>query len=379
MFSDKIEQSKSCQKENDSLTQQDHEFRDIEVLLNEGKYDKTEEMLLLLAGRNQKRSVYYIKLGHLMYKLKQFLKATNYYKLSLEDASQDELPEIQFSLGQVYFHSDLIVESLGFFTVLYETNPSYKFINIAYLRMSLIFKKLKDYNNALFYATKIIKESSVSKQFLAEAICVAGNCFELQGKAKKSLGFYKNALKIHSNFRTVTCVAWGYLNENPNLTIKICQKYLTKTIPDYEINDINFLYSLAYYRIKNYRKACQKLEIIVRSNPNIRIYNEYLGIIYFAMNEHLKALEIFQKIHEEIPLDCDNLNNMALVYKSLGSLGDCLHILNSLVMFNTFSNPGEFIERFKKKENLNMKEPLVDILAFPLNQNCCKDENPMTS
>ncbi|OMJ87844.1 hypothetical protein SteCoe_10325 [Stentor coeruleus] len=377
MFSGKIEQQKSSGQDNDSLTQQEEEFRDVEVFLNEGKYDIVEEMLLSLAEKNQKRSVYYIKLGHLMYKLKQFSKAVNYYKLSLEDASQDELPEIQFSLGQVYFHSDLIIESLGFFTALYEAYPNFKYINLAYLRMSLIFRKLKDYNSALFYVTKIIKESSVSKQFLAEAICVAGNCFELQGNIRKSLGFYKNALKVYSNFRTVTCVAWGFLNENPNLTIKICQKYLKKDIPEHESNDINFLYSIACYRIKKYQEACQRLELIVRDTPNIKLYNEYLGIVYLAMNEYLKALQMFQKIHEKNPLNCDNLNNMALAYKNLGSLSDCLHILNSVVLFNSSGNPEEFIEDFKNKGILNIKEPLVDILTFPLNQNGYNDKNIM--
>lgn len=377
MISGNIEQSKTGRRDKDGLTQQEQEFRDFELFLNEGKHDSAEKMLLSLAEKNQKRSVYYIKLGHLMYKLKQYSKAADYYKISLEDASQDELPEIQFSLGQVYFHSDLIIESLGFFTALNEACPSFKFINIAYLRMSLIFKKLKDYNSALFYVTKIIKESSVPKQFLAEAICVAGSCFELQGNTRKSLGFYKNALKVYPNFRTVTCAAWGYLNENPSLTIKICQKYLANAIPDYESNDINFLYSLACYRKKNYQEACQKLESIVSNAPSIKLYNEYLGIVYFAMNEHLKALQMFQKVHEKIPLNCDNLNNMALAYKNLGSLSDCLHILNSVILFDSCSNPEEFIENIKKKGTFNIKEPTVDILAFPLNQNSYNEDNAM--
>ena len=235
-------------------------------LLALGDFEKGEEILNSLCSKYTENVEFPLKLGHLMYRLRKYAKAEYYYKIALEKNNQSFTSEIYFGLGQSYYHSERYSDSHLAFTFLVDNDPEFKMVEIAYFKLASIMKILKDYNKAVEYLLKCLKTKTKNKNIIVETLCQLGSVYEMQGKSRISFNFYIQASETIKNFRTVCCLAWGYLNVKPSTSDAICHKYLMKFRPQHESSDIYFLKALAQMKLKNLSKACLLLEEYVIFN-----------------------------------------------------------------------------------------------------------------
>lgn len=234
-----------------------------------------------------------IKLGHQKYKEKSYLQALEYYRSVLAKANSDEKSEIDFGMGQVFYQLKQYSESYLYYSLV-TSNPasSLFFQSISYIKLASILKFRKDFPQVLILLLKIVKNKDlINSCIIADAVCLIGTIHEAQGNTKISRAFYRKALKISKSFRTVSCVAWAYLNISAEVSDSICKEYLTVERPDYEWSDMRFLRALAQAKLRNFQFAIQLLEEQVRAYPGNILYIHYLGIFYYKSQNYEKAFE----------------------------------------------------------------------------------------
>ena len=192
------------------------------------------DSLLLTAMRSPIDSEVLVKLGHLLYRIKRYEKSIISYSKALEDDKLVHKDEVIFGLGQVYYKLKRYSDSFLYYSLLKSNYPSCIYIDYITIRMSLIYKFNKNFDSAVSVLLAILHDHAKNKNVYVEALCIVGNCYELQGELDIGLDYYIKAVEILKNFRTVTCVAWGYLSANPKMTEGICKKYLRRQRPNYE-------------------------------------------------------------------------------------------------------------------------------------------------
>lgn len=329
---------------------------------------KAEEILKNLADKYSANSEFLTKLGHLMYREKKYSKAEEYYTKALEKAPEDLRPEIHFGLGQVYYQTKLYSDSYLAFTLIVNTAPGFKLIDAVYLKLASIVKAFKDYDSSVTYLMKILKNKNANKKIIAEALCSLGHCYELQGKFETSLKFYKKAGKVFKNFRTISCIAWGFLRTFPKVTESICAKFLKTDKPVHESSDLCFLRALALIKLGDVLKAVELLKTLVQNFPLNSLYAQYLGIAYYQAKEYSKALEMFQSVMIFSPLAEENIHNLSATYRKLGFKAESFDILSKNPSFvldeSTLTN--SLIKNTVNK--LKIREPVINIYDFPLNE-----------
>lgn len=332
--------------------------------LSKGKYLEVEQSLIKAFLLTSNQSEFPIKLGHLMYKQKRYQEAEAYYRQALRNAIESERIEIHFGLGQVYYQSRLYPDSYLAFSFLINSNPAHELSKIAYLKLAAICKKTNDSNNALSLIVKLITQTNPNNKILAEAFCLIGSCYEIQGNLKKSHEFYMKSINLTKNFRTVTCVAWSYLRINPVVTLSACRKYLRKNRPIYEWTDIKFLEAIGQLKLKNFSKSASILEEQLKVYPNNCFYLNLLGVVYYNNKSYTQALQVFRYLASAVPSCEINVKNLCAVYHKLNLHDDALNTYSS---FHQMSNLDLSYNLLTEIKEFNVQELAFDITDFPLN------------
>ena len=167
----------------------------------------TIDSLLVFALKKPIDSEILVKLGHLMYRLNNYPKAEIIYNHVLENEQSTNVDDALFGLGQTYFKLKRYSDSFLRFTILLNNYPDYKCIDLVTLKVSLIYKFINDFNSTLTSSLKLLNKKNLNKNVCAEALCIIGSCYELQGKIDLSNELYYKAAEKAKSFRTVTCMA----------------------------------------------------------------------------------------------------------------------------------------------------------------------------
>lgn len=325
---------------------------------------EAESSLVLLSLKYPENPEYPSKLGHLMYKLKDYQKAETFYKLALEKSTENPQAEIYFGLGQSYFESKNYPDSLSAFSLVLNNYPDFELIYLVYLKLAIVHRHMKDLDLAVKLLSKIIENAKkVNKSLLVEALCCLAGIYDSLGKEKFALNLYMRAGKITKNFTSISCLAWAFLKINPKVTESVCRKYLRVDRPQHEWSDISFLQALSAIKASNFAVAANLLEMQLRHYPKNIIYMQYLGISYFYLGLHDKALEIFKNVDLVHPCNFENLNNLAILYKKEG-----LEIEAHRTYCNALMLRSQVFGANEGLNGLTILEPKIEISDFPLNK-----------
>lgn len=330
----------------------------INAALNKKNYPEVERLIEELSRVSPKHETS-IKLAHIFYIQKKYVKAEQAYKNILHKVQDMEKAEVMFGLGQVYFETKMFSDSHMMFTIITNSFPDYKHINFIYLKLARIMINFKDFENAIKYLDKIIDSKNVNRNLMAEALITLAHIKEKQGKMKDSLEILQKSVRISKCFRIVASFVFTLVTAMPEVSNKACKNILKKRQLPGEWSDFCFIQALANIKLNNLEKAQQLLEEQTQSFPLNYFYSEYLGIVYLKQKENLKALEIFQKLRALFPIDTCNLNNLAIAYIRIGLKQEAYFTItaaNSMLNKETIGMKG-----------LKISEPYMDIFHFPTN------------
>lgn len=321
---------------------------------------KSLELMQVLQSAHPKHSEFCLKLGHLLYKVKDYVKAEDFYKQALQGhKSSSQIPEIYFGLGQTYFQLKLLSDSFLAFSIIEQGYETSQFIEIARLKLAQILIATNDNDAAMKFLLKLLHKKNISRNILTETFCCIGKIYEEEGKKRLALKFYIRAAALLKTFRTISCLAWVYLNFNPEMTEKICKKYLEVNRPQYQQCDIGLLQAIAMIKLKKFAEALVTLKIMIFHYPKNVFYLQYLGYTCFMLKLYGKALEWFQKVAEILPENFENLNNLSVVYKNLEFHKESFAMYYRIALLNGTKSI-EF-------EAIQILEPQISVFDFPSN------------
>ena len=75
--------------------------------------------------------------------------------------------------------------------------------------------------------------------------------------------------------------------------------------------------SLSLIKQKMYYRAIEIIKNEIETYPMNLLYLQYLGIIYYEVNNYHKASEIFQRILIINPMNPENIHNLNIAYQKL--------------------------------------------------------------
>lgn len=340
----------------------------VSAVLSSCDLGNAKTLLQELASRNPESAEYLVKLGHVCYKLQSYAESEHYYCKALSVNCSGFLDQLWFGLGQVYFAQKNYAKSYSAFMGLLSGCPNLKFRSLCYLKLGISCKEMSDFLSSHYYLNSSLAHNDLNLFLRSEALCQLGNNFEKTGNAGQALTHYLTAFKLVRNFRTCSCVAWGYLGFKPALTISICNKFLGKTSNLAERLDIKLLEALGNMRLGYLEKAKQILEDNMRNFGLNIVYLGFLAMVYEKLSELGKTVEICKVIAETWPMKGESWANLSIAYRyelkqveSDSCLLEAFTNLNSMEyqkVITKFSNGFYFLS-----------EPAFSITDFPL----CED------
>jgi tetratricopeptide (TPR) repeat protein len=333
-------------------------IQDIDSALSKRDYSEAEKLIFKLMSTTSNPEVP-LKLGHLFYIQKKYSKAEQVYQEILPKTTGDLKAEVLFGLGQTYFETKMFSDSHMAFTLLLNSFPEFPYTNLINLKLARILTIFQDFTNATQYLTKVFNSKKANNHSLSEAIVLLAYINEKQGKKSRATTLFQNAVKINKTFRSLSAFALSLLDSKPQMAEKLCQKVLNKDRKLEEWSDFGFLRALAWMKMKEFEKAEESLEDLVKTFPLNYYYSEYLAIVQARIGKKARALEGFQRLRSLHPFDLTNLKNLAFVYRACGMKEEAARVVTAASFYR---NGEEW-----KLDDLDLEEPVMDLYSFPTN------------
>jgi tetratricopeptide (TPR) repeat protein len=263
------------------------------------------------------------RLGQLLFKLSQFDKAEELYKVLLEKTSNEgEKADYYNQLGYIkddrgdnekairYYEQGLEIKQ--------KTLPSnHHSLAISYGNIGGVYRNMGEYPKALLFYEKALeiqkKTLSPDHPGMAMSYNNIGGVYDNMGEHPKALSLYEKALEIR-------------------------QKILPPNHPDLAVSFINIggVYdSMGEYpkALSFYEKTKEIFEKTLPPNhPNLATSYNNIGALYMNMGEHSKALSFFEKSlqiqQKSLPSNHPSLatsyNNIGAIYHNMGEYSKAL-------------------------------------------------------
>jgi tetratricopeptide (TPR) repeat protein len=220
-----------------------------------------------------------------------------YIHLSLADYyRQKQMPDSSFAhLELAFYNPDLDIDTkmqilLSFYTIS-ERNDKYK-----------------------QYAYRLIEIGKEVHPKEAKIYTIEGDFLYRDGKLTESLKAYKKAVELEPGHQDI----WNQilLIESELKQYKQVMHDAGKAIELFPNQPaFYYLYGIAAYQQKNYQQAVDYLTIgkdyVVNNNPLLSQFYGALGDAYYALNQHKKAFESYDKSLQLLPDNAYVLNNYA--------------------------------------------------------------------
>ncbi len=129
-------------------------------------------------------------------------------------------------------------------------------------------------------------------------------------------------------------VRLGYLNYLAGLTSKSIDYY--KKAIEIKPNSIEPRYGYSYpaYLSKNNKELIEQDKKILTIDPNNKIINSNLGLIYYYNKEYANAEKCFEILANHYPFDYDNNLNLAWTYIHLGKNVEAEQVFNMVLLYS---------------------------------------------
>ena len=253
-----------------------------DLYYHEKKYPEAFELYtkIIHTGDPSEKKVAYMNSGNILFLLKNYFRAIEYYKQALILDSQDN--KIYYNIGMVYYTLKNYPEAIQNFEKSLSINPnndkaklqillSYKALNKIEKAISKCKEIISEDNNPLFqyflsillFDAKNINESqTLLESLLTENIPYLDNVYFLLGviynenhQYNKAIDAYNSALQENSNFISALFnkALSVYATGNYKNCIALFTKYLTLTDAPYNKGQAYFNIANSYFRLKKYK------------------------------------------------------------------------------------------------------------------------------
>ncbi|MFR1707509.1 MAG: tetratricopeptide repeat protein [Clostridium sp.] len=259
----------------------------------------------------------YIEKGNLLYAKRLFNEAFTFYSSTLNlynniNVKDDDFICIYNKLAKCKLMTLCYEEALSYLCVCYsytlENKDKNNYINCTF-NIALTYKKLKDFDNCIFYTDKLLNFIDTSENFTRyiECIILKANCYieknciskailiyeellqNFQGKLGNHLGFIYNNLGL------------AYLDEN-NLECSL--SFFEKAINFRSINDKPRLSRTLIDMSNVFIKKGSYKDAILSLNHGLKLAKEYSNKEYLLL-----GYELLEKVYKELN-DTTELKNL---------------------------------------------------------------------
>jgi tetratricopeptide (TPR) repeat protein len=316
------------------------------LLVSIGQYGKAEDFFKLLleqASNEEKKGLFYNQLGHISDHLGNYDKAIFCFDKSLE-IKQKTLPPYHPALaasynniGEVYRKMAEYSQALLFYEKAIEISenvvPSDHFFSAAlYNNIGLVYKEMAEYQKALSFMNKSLE---IRLKVLPSNHPHLAICYGTMAVVYYSMGEHSNALSFYEK------------------TLEIEQKSLPSNHPSFIISYHNIarLYQAVGQHSKAlsyYEKAIQICQETLPSNhPLLPTCYSNMGSVYKIMRDYSKALSFYEKAIEigekSLPPNHPNLiccySNITGLYAAKGEHSKALSIYEKTIQIYRKTHP----------------------------------------
>ncbi|XP_070173907.1 lysine-specific demethylase 6A-like isoform X1 [Littorina saxatilis] len=246
----------------------------------------------------------YCRLGHLHLLLEQFPKALSaYQKFYMVEKTNWKDTSFLYGLGLVYFHFNSFRWAVKLFYQLLYLNRAFPRSNEVHMRLSLMFKVLKNYEGSLKHFRLCLSDSSECTLTYSERRLHVAHLLEVQGKSKAAKESYEAFLLLDNLPATLKATAlrqlgWLY-HTSPLLGEKVDREQraihnLTKSV-DLDASNGQTWYMLGrcYSKLNKVHDAFVSYrQSIDKSEANADTWCS-IGVLYQQQNQPMDALQAY--------------------------------------------------------------------------------------
>ncbi len=301
----------------------DHKYYLATTQFNMGKYEEAIENFKNVSIRQQEKENIDFLIGMSYYKLKDFRKAIEYFRKSIqrdsshydswnnlgnaylqldklkkaEDAYREALriregEEVLFSLGHIYYIQDRYKEAKEYFKKLEKIGTKEDLLNRSFFYLADIYFSEGDIEHALKEIERITNVEGLGKEYYI----LMGKIFETLNQKEEAARIYAEGLIVYEyDLELMGALAEVLEGQNKlQEAISIWEEILKRK----NINDVELMrkLGLSYARLGFFKEAISYFEEILKIEPHdVRIYND-LGVFYGMIGELEKAEKFFREV-----------------------------------------------------------------------------------
>ena len=260
-------------------------------------------------------------LGHCYLLKGEYQKCFTAYQKALYTMEDNRDPQLWYGIGLLYNKFESYEYAEPAYQAVLRIDPNFEQKHEVLYKLGLIYKKTKNFENAITYLRNSMACESIPISRKIDALCHIGNCYEHQEKMDDAIEIYKEAIALdENNFKTMEFLSWAYIqSQNHNDALELLKKaleYVTENCA--EAGDIYYLMGRCYLDMTKYREGQSAFQKAIYKNPNAYIYWCSIGILYALALQPQDAFDCFVKASNISAESGDVWMNMAVLYERCG-------------------------------------------------------------
>lgn len=258
----------------------------------------------------------------------------------------EELQKRYLEIGRLYLRLKDWNSAFNDFNMAIEIDPQTPLAGKARLYLGLIYKRRRDYDDAIDIFTK--PQKGLSKDLIYFYTYQAGDSLSRIGKTEESIKVFEDLFEkdVYYGVNQVSQFRVGYTylydiedDEKAYLAFKKLQElapessvsnYLEyKIIPEmsHKYREIGYRYLREAYRFLKegrYKEALDEFNLAVKFNPKDALSYSGKGLTFYFLEREEESIEEASRAEEISPRHLDIIENLGYIYYNVGELKDAI-------------------------------------------------------